>query len=119
MSHDRSVLGQRVRRTVDHPLSDTHSSLDLTGKQRKKLLPQLNHVIVQTLRRYPDLHYYQVHTHTRLQKQEPPLTFVSNQGFHDICSVFLLVYGNQDTASQLASRAALFHFRYPFLLLLR
>lgn len=43
--------------------SDFLPPLGLTGKQRKKLLPQLNHVIVQTLRRYPDLNYYQVQTH--------------------------------------------------------
>ncbi|KAI8330836.1 rab-GTPase-TBC domain-containing protein [Chlamydoabsidia padenii] len=76
---------------LDVPRSLSTWPKGLTEKQKKKYQHQLSHVIVQTLRQYPDLHYY--------------------QGFHDICAVFLLVYENQYTASQLTSRVALFYLR--------
>ncbi|CAO3633834.1 unnamed protein product [Cunninghamella echinulata] len=66
---------------------------NLDEKRKKVLQQELNQVIVQVLRNFPKLHYY--------------------QGFHDICAVFLLLFG-QSNAIQLLSHVALFYLRYPF-----
>ncbi|KAI8079831.1 rab-GTPase-TBC domain-containing protein [Halteromyces radiatus] len=63
----------------------------LSEKKKKKLQKELNHVIVQVLRKYPKLHYY--------------------QGFHDVCTVFLLLFESQEGASQLMGHVALFYLR--------
>ncbi|KAI9305497.1 rab-GTPase-TBC domain-containing protein [Cunninghamella echinulata] len=63
---------------------------NLDEKRKKVLQQELNQVIVQVLRNFPKLHYY--------------------QGFHDICAVFLLLFG-QSNAIQLLSHVALFYLR--------
>ncbi|CAO3648298.1 unnamed protein product [Cunninghamella blakesleeana] len=63
---------------------------DLDERRKKVLQLELNQVIVQVLRSFPKLHYY--------------------QGFHDICTVFLLLFG-QSNAIQLISHVALFYLR--------
>lgn len=69
--------------------------LDIDEEEKRKLEDELNHVIQHVLRSYPSLHYY--------------------QGFHDICSVFILLFGEK-YASQLMTSVALFYLRYPFLI---
>ncbi|KAI8063871.1 rab-GTPase-TBC domain-containing protein [Gongronella butleri] len=63
----------------------------IDAKKTQSLQRQLNHVIVDVLRTYPSLHYY--------------------QGFHDICTVLLLVYEGHQHVDQLASHIALFYLR--------
>ncbi|ORZ19652.1 rab-GTPase-TBC domain-domain-containing protein [Absidia repens] len=77
--------------SLDVPRSLSTYPKGLTDKRRKKLQQQLNYVIIQVLRKYPRLNYY--------------------QGFHDICTIFLLLYENQVAASQLVGRVALLYIR--------
>ncbi|KAG2206569.1 hypothetical protein INT47_008586 [Mucor saturninus] len=62
-------------------------------EDKAKLEGQLDRVITHVLRAYPSLHYY--------------------QGFHDICSVFILLFGEK-YACKLMEPVALFYKRYPF-----
>ncbi|CDS10416.1 hypothetical protein LRAMOSA03092 [Lichtheimia ramosa] len=66
---------------------------DIKPKTKNQLRSKLQSVIVHVLRTYPDLHYY--------------------QGFHDIASVFSLVFNEKD-AGILMENVALFFIRYPF-----
>lgn len=50
----------------------------------------MHRIIIHVLRSYPSLHYY--------------------QGFHDICSVFLLLFGEK-YACQMIERVSLFYLR--------
>ncbi|CEG69778.1 hypothetical protein RMATCC62417_05792 [Rhizopus microsporus] len=63
---------------------------NVDDQEKEKLQGQLHRVIIHVLRSYPSLHYY--------------------QGFHDICSVFLLLFGEK-YACQLMERVALFYLR--------
>ncbi|ORX56244.1 RabGAP/TBC [Hesseltinella vesiculosa] len=63
----------------------------IDNKTKASLKRHLSHVIVSVLRAYPDLHYY--------------------QGFHDICTVFLLVYEEHQHVHELVCLAALFYLR--------
>ncbi|KAI8877497.1 RabGAP/TBC [Backusella circina FSU 941] len=62
----------------------------LTENDKTELQEKLNRVIIHVLRAYPSLHYY--------------------QGFHDICSVFLLLFG-EDFAKRMMETIALFYLR--------
>ncbi|KAI9478747.1 MAG: rab-GTPase-TBC domain-containing protein [Benjaminiella poitrasii] len=63
---------------------------NIDEEDKRKLEGQLNRVITHVLRSYPSLHYY--------------------QGFHDICSVFILLFGEK-YASTLVESVALFYLR--------
>ncbi|KAI7903830.1 rab-GTPase-TBC domain-containing protein [Cokeromyces recurvatus] len=65
--------------------------IDIDEEDKRKLEGQLNRVIVHVLRSYPSLHYY--------------------QGYHDICSVFILLFGEK-YATKLMESVALFYLRY-------
>ncbi|KAI9271102.1 rab-GTPase-TBC domain-containing protein [Helicostylum pulchrum] len=68
---------------------------NLSAEDKQKLEGQLSRVITHVLRAYPSLHYY--------------------QGFHDICSVIILLFGEK-FACKLMEPIALFFKRYPFFL---
>lgn len=68
-------------------------NVDVSPEDKKDLENQLSRVITHVLRAYPSLHYY--------------------QGFHDICSVFILLFGEK-YACKLMEPVALFYLRYPF-----
>ncbi|KAI9276301.1 rab-GTPase-TBC domain-containing protein [Sporodiniella umbellata] len=59
-------------------------------EEKDRLRAQLHRVIIHVLRSYPSLCYY--------------------QGFHDICSVFLLIFGEK-RACQMMERVSLFYLR--------
>ncbi|KAI8640571.1 rab-GTPase-TBC domain-containing protein [Parasitella parasitica] len=63
---------------------------NVNKEDKAKLQDQLKRVIVHVLRSYPSLHYY--------------------QGFHDICSVFILLFGEK-YACKLMEPVALFFLR--------
>ncbi|CAO3673614.1 unnamed protein product [Rhizopus stolonifer] len=63
---------------------------NISEEEKEKLKIQLHRVILHVLRLYPSLHYY--------------------QGFHDICSVFLLLFGEKP-ACQMLERVSLFYLR--------
>ncbi|OBZ86782.1 TBC1 domain family member 20, partial [Choanephora cucurbitarum] len=66
---------------------------NIDDQEKEKLQAQLDQVITHVLRSYPSLHYY--------------------QGFHDICCVFILLFGVK-YACKLMESVALFYLRYPF-----
>ncbi|KAI8082675.1 rab-GTPase-TBC domain-containing protein, partial [Gilbertella persicaria] len=66
-------------------------STSILEEDKERLQDQLSKVITHVLRSYPSLHYY--------------------QGFHDICSVFILLFGEK-YASKLMEPVALFYLRY-------
>jgi hypothetical protein len=68
----------------------TNCKIDVSPEDKKKLEGQLSRVIAHVLRSYPSLHYY--------------------QGFHDICSVFILLFGEK-YACKLMEPVALFYLR--------
>lgn len=74
-------------------MKKTNKKLDISPEDKIKLQEQLDRVITHVLRVYPSLHYY--------------------QGFHDICSVFILLFGEK-YACKLMEPVALFYKRYPF-----
>ncbi|KAL1919119.1 uncharacterized protein VTP21DRAFT_2501 [Calcarisporiella thermophila] len=76
---------------LDVERSLNHYSLEEDEKPQKR--KELHEVIMSVLRRHPKLHYY--------------------QGFHDICTCFLLVLGKRQ-AVKASEHAALFFLRYPF-----
>lgn len=63
---------------------------NVSPEDKKDLENQLSRVITHVLRAYPSLHYY--------------------QGFHDICSVFILLFGEK-YACKLMEPVALFYLR--------
>ncbi|GBB95077.1 hypothetical protein RclHR1_02470021 [Rhizophagus clarus] len=67
----------------------------ISNAEKKQKQSELNDVIVGILRRHPNLAYY--------------------QGFHDICSVLLLVLGNKEAAIKAGENIAMFLLRYPYL----
>uniref|UniRef100_A0A7S0I0B0 Rab-GAP TBC domain-containing protein n=1 Tax=Hanusia phi TaxID=3032 RepID=A0A7S0I0B0_9CRYP len=64
---------------------------DMRKRTREHRLTELSTVIDTILATNPDLHYY--------------------QGFNDVCSVAILVMGNDSTALPIAERLAKYHFR--------
>ncbi|GES75507.1 TBC1 domain family member 20-like [Rhizophagus clarus] len=63
----------------------------ISNAEKKQKQSELNDVIVGILRRHPNLAYY--------------------QGFHDICSVLLLVLGNKEAAIKAGENIAMFLLR--------
>ncbi|KAI9029646.1 hypothetical protein CLU79DRAFT_695778, partial [Phycomyces nitens] len=79
---------------LDVPRSVNRYPPNLDEDRRKALQDDLSLVILHVLRSCPSLHYY--------------------QGFHDVCTVFLLLFGVQK-ASILVEKLAIYFLRYPFL----
>ncbi|KAI8994675.1 rab-GTPase-TBC domain-containing protein [Pilobolus umbonatus] len=75
---------------LDTPRSFNSYPKNVSAEDKLKLQGQLERVIVHVLRSYPSLHYY--------------------QGFHDICAVILLLFG-EVYACQLMNTLAVFYLR--------
>ncbi|KAI8575518.1 hypothetical protein K450DRAFT_303471 [Umbelopsis ramanniana AG] len=86
--HEEHVDEKQVQLDVDRSLNAYPQGLDETSKKEKQ--DELNELIVEVLRRNKSLHYY--------------------QGFHDICTVFLLIFGKK-AAVDLVEQVTLFFLR--------
>lgn len=85
-----SMGKQDVRLCIALCRPDKHSLYP--DQNREKLRGQLNSIIIDTLRKYPSLHYF--------------------QGYHDIVSVILLVADDDiDLAHRMTVQISLFHIR--------
>ncbi|KAH8556096.1 rab-GTPase-TBC domain-containing protein [Umbelopsis sp. PMI_123] len=85
---EEHVDEKQVQLDVDRSLNAYPQGLDEISKKKKQ--DELNELIVEVLRRNKSLHYY--------------------QGFHDICTVFLLIFG-KNAAVELVEQVTLFYLR--------
>lgn len=117
--HKVSLSLLKLSATVPHGSSNLLAVIGLDEDSKKEKQAELNDLIVEVLRRNKSLHYYQVDLYRHcisLPHLVMPLTHISRKGFHDICTVFLLIF-DKKAAVELVEQVTLFFLRYPFGLL--